>query len=166
MTTMTQTTQVYRVYIKASPQMVWDAITKPEWTERYGYGGSADFDLRPGGRAIGRRGPSMEGIPGVPEIMVDGEILEVDPPNKLVQSWRMVMDPTMKAEGFTRLTYEIADTGDGVTRVTVIHELEGAPSLASMVAGELESGGAGGGWAWILSDLKSLLESGSRMAGR
>ena len=49
MTTTTVTTQVYRVYIKATAQAIWDAITKPEWTERYGYGGRVEFDLRPGG---------------------------------------------------------------------------------------------------------------------
>ena len=46
------TTQVYRVYIKATPQAIWDAITKPEWTERYGYGGRVEYDLRAGRRAI------------------------------------------------------------------------------------------------------------------
>ena len=53
MTTDTEarvTTQVYRVYIKATPQAIWDAITKPEWSERYGYGGRVEYDLRPGGR--------------------------------------------------------------------------------------------------------------------
>ena len=53
MTTTTQTavtTQVYRVYIRATPQAIWDAITKPEWSERYGYGGRVEYDLRPGGR--------------------------------------------------------------------------------------------------------------------
>ena len=164
MSTMTETTQVYRVYIRATPEAVWNAITKPEWTERYGYGGRADFELRPGGRALSRRGPAMEGYAGVPEILVDGEVLEVDPPRRLVQTWRMLMDPTMEAEGFTRLTHEIETIDGGVTTLTVIHELEGAPTLASMVAGGSESEGAGGGWAWVLSDLKSLLESGSRMA--
>ena len=166
MSTMTtaNTTQVYRVYIRTTPEAVWDAITKPEWTERYGYGGVADYDLRPGGRAIQRPGAAMAAYPGVPEIIVDGEILESDPPRKLVQTWRMLMDPTMEAEGFTRLTHEIETIDGGVTKLTVIHELEGAPALASMVAGESESGGAGGGWAWVLSDLKSLLESGSPMA--
>lgn len=48
----TTTTQVYRVYIKATPQAIWDAITKPEWTDKYGYGGQARFDLRPGGTYI------------------------------------------------------------------------------------------------------------------
>jgi uncharacterized protein YndB with AHSA1/START domain len=160
----TNTTQVYRVYIRTSPEAVWDAITKPEWTERYGYGGVADYDLRPGGRAIVRPGAAMKAYPGVPEIIVDGEIVEADPPRKLVQTWRMLMDPTMEAEGFTRLTHEIESIDGGVTKLTVIHELEGAPTLASMVAGESEAEGAGGGWAWVLSDLKSVLESGSAMS--
>ena len=160
----TNTTQVYRVYIRTSPEAVFDAITKPEWTERYGYGGVADYDLRPGGRAIMRPGAAMKAYPGVPEVIIDGEIVESDPPRKLVQTWRMLMDPTMEAEGFTRLTHEIEAIDGGVTKLTVIHELEGAPALASMVAGESESSGAGGGWAWVLSDLKTVLESGSAMA--
>ena len=74
------------------------------------------------------------------------------------------MDETMKAEGFTRLTHEIEPLDGGVTKLTVIHELDGAPTLAAMVAGEHEAEGAGGGWAWTLSDLKTVLESGARMA--
>jgi uncharacterized protein YndB with AHSA1/START domain len=163
MTTAT-TTQVYRVYIRTTPEAVWDAITKPEWTERYGYGGVADFDLRPGGHAIMRPGAAMKAYPGVPDVIIDGEIVESDPPRKLVQTWRMLMDPTAEAEGFTRLTYEIEPLDGGVTKLTVLHELDGAPSVASMVAGGLETTGGGGGWAWILSDLKTLLESGSPMA--
>ena len=85
------TTQVYRVYIKASPQAIWDAITKPEWTERYGYGGKADFDLRPGGAYTGYTTEGMHAA-GAPEIGVDGEVLEVDPPRTLVQTFRMAMD--------------------------------------------------------------------------
>lgn len=63
-------------------------------------------------------------------------------------------------EGFTRLTWEIEEAEGGVTRLTVVHDLEGAPKLAHMVAGGLEDVGAGGGWSWILSDLKTLLETG------
>ena len=49
MTTMTETaTQVYRVYIRTTPDRVWDAITSPEWVARYGYGGTVEYDLRPG----------------------------------------------------------------------------------------------------------------------
>jgi uncharacterized protein YndB with AHSA1/START domain len=120
MTTGTETavtTQVYRVYIKATPQAIWDAITQPEWTERYGYGGRVEYDLRPGGayRAFAtddmkRARAEMGGCP-VPDVIVDGEVVESDPPRKLVQTWRMLMDPQSEAEGFTRLTYEIAETG-------------------------------------------------------
>jgi len=156
------TTQVYRVYIKASPQAVWDAITKPEWTERYGYGGRAEFDLRPGGAYLGYASEAMRQH-GAPEVAVDGRVVEVDPPRKLVQTWRMVMDPGMAAEGFTRLTYEIEEGKGGVTKLTVTHDLEGAPLLANLVGGGMEGMGAGGGWAWVLSDLKTLLESGTRL---
>jgi uncharacterized protein YndB with AHSA1/START domain len=98
---------------------------------------------------------------GAPEVAVDGEVVESDPPRKLVQTWRMVMDDDMAAEGFTRLTYEIAEGQGGVTKLTVIHDLEGAPRLANLLAGGMEAEGAGGGWSWVLSDIKSLLETGN-----
>jgi len=157
------TTQVYRVWIKATPEAIWDAITKPEWTQRYGYGGIPEFDLRPGQPYVVHPDEAMKAFPGIPDDIIDGEILEVDPPRKLSMTWRMLMDPAMEAEGFTKLTYEIEPTESTGTRLTVIHELEGAPTLAAMVAGTAEAEGAGGGWAWALSDLKSLLETGSRL---
>ena len=64
-----------------------------------------------------------------PEVIVDGEVLEADPPRRLVQTWRMLMDPTAAAEGFTRITYEIKASQDGFCSLTVTHELEGAPRL-------------------------------------
>jgi uncharacterized protein YndB with AHSA1/START domain len=166
MTTATNvaTTQVYRVWIKATPQAIWDAITKPEWTERYGYPGLVDYDLRPGGAFRMVAGSVMEKA-GFTGVMVDGEVIEADPPRKLVQTWRLLMDSDLEAEGFTRLSYEIEEGEAGVSKLTVIHDLDGAPKLAPMVAGELEDTGAGGGWAWILSDLKSLLETGAPLAG-
>jgi uncharacterized protein YndB with AHSA1/START domain len=165
MTTATNvaTVQVYRVWIKATPQAIWDAITKPEWTDRYGYTGLAEYDLRPGGAFRVVAGDAMEKA-GFTGTMVDGEVIEADPPRKLVQTWRLLMDPELEAEGFTRVTYEIEEA-DGSTRLTVIHDLDGAPKLAPMVSGELSGTGAGGGWAWILSDLKSLLETGAPLAG-
>ena len=168
MTTTTETrttTQVYRVYIKATPQAIWDAITKPEWTEKYGYAGRVQYDLRPGGAYRVAPGAAMRAYGGVPDIIVDGEVIEADPPRKLVQSWRMVMDPEMEAEGFTRLSYEIEEGEGGVSKPTVVHDLEGAPKLANMVAGGMEDVGAGGGWSWVLSDLKSLLETGKPFQG-
>ena len=168
MTNPTQTettTQVYRVYIKATPEAIWEAITSPEWSARYGYGGQVEYDdLRPGGAF--RVHASEEFLAnGSPEIVLDGEVIEADPPRRLVQTWRMLMDETMVAEGFTRLTYEIEPTADGVTRLTLVHDLAGAPTLSDLLAGGMESQGAGGGWAWVLSDLKSLLETGTTLAG-
>ncbi|HEX5936489.1 MAG TPA: SRPBCC family protein [Actinomycetota bacterium] len=170
MTTDTETrvtTQVYRVYIRATPQAIWDAITKPEWSERYGYGGRVDYDLRPGGtyRAFSseemkQARAEMGGSP-TPDVIVDGEVIESDPPHRLVQTWRMLMDPETTEEGFTRLTYEIDETRPGVSKLTLTHELEGAPKLATFVGGDMESIGAGGGWAEVLSDLKTLLETGN-----
>ncbi|MCI0635607.1 MAG: SRPBCC family protein [Actinobacteria bacterium] len=174
MTTDTQTTvttQVYRVYIKATPEAIWDAITKPEWSERYGYGGRVEYDLRPGGayRAYAsddmkRARAEMGGAP-TPDVIVDGEVLESDPPRRLVQTWRMLMDAQTEAEGFTRLTYEIAETIPGVSKLTVTHDLAGAPLLALFVGGGMESEGAGGGWSEVLSDLKTLLETGAAFRG-
>lgn len=165
MTTMAKTdvtTQLYRVYIKATPQAIWDAITQPEWTEKYGYGGRGEFDLRPGGAYRGLTNQGMRAV-GAPDVGVDGEVLEVDPPRKLVQTFRMLMDEALKSEGFSRLTYEIEPAGGGVTKLTVIHDLEGAPKLALLMAGGMEDQGAGGGWTWILSGLKSLLETGTSL---
>jgi uncharacterized protein YndB with AHSA1/START domain len=167
MTTKTQapvTTQVYRVYIKATPEAIWNAITRPEWTRRYGYGISAEYDLRPGGAYRALTSEEMR-KQGAPEVAVDGEVIEADPPRRLVQTWRMVMDPTTEAEGFTRLTHEIEATTGGVTKLTIVHDVAGAPRLAALLAGEMENEGADGGWSWVLSDLKTLLETGSRLAG-
>lgn len=159
MSTTTQGTRVFVVYIKAKPNAVWDAITKPEWTERYGYGGIAEFDLRPGGAFRHLTDEGMRAM-GAGDVAVDGEVIESDPPRKLVQTWRMVMAPEMAAEGFSRLTYEIGEAKDGVTKLTVIHDLEGTPKLALLVSGAMEDTGAGGGWSWVLSGLKTVLETG------
>ncbi len=155
----TQTIQVYRVYIRATPEAIWDAITKPEFTQKFGYGGDAEYDLRPGGAYRSLSSPEMRAM-GSPEVAVDGEVIEVQPPHRLVQTWRMVMDPGLAAEGFTRLTYEISESRNGTTTLTVTHDLTGAPKLASVLNGEQESTGAGGGWRYVLSGLKTLLETG------
>jgi uncharacterized protein YndB with AHSA1/START domain len=167
MTTKTETTvttQVYQVFIKATPQAIWDAITSPEWAERYGYRGRVEYDLRPGGAYRGFATPEMLAM-GASEVVVDGEIVEADPPRKLVQTWRALWDPDMAAEGFTRLTWETQEETGGITRLTVTHELEGAPRTAETVAGVIPLEQGGGGWSWILSDLKTLLETGKSLAG-
>jgi len=145
MSTITaQTTQVYSVFIRATPEQVWDAITKPEFTEQYFYG--VRVELREGRRVSG---------------MGDNEwaedILAADPPRRLVHSWVSAYDPDMAAEEPSRVTWEIEPQDGGVTKLTVVHDqLEGAPKTAESVAG---------GWMFVLSGLKTLLETGKPLAG-
>ena len=89
------TTQVYRIFIRATPQAIWDAITKPEWTQRFGYGLRDEYDLRPGGKYRGHANQGMIDM-GMGGVIVDGEVIEADPPHKLVMTWRMAIDPTLK----------------------------------------------------------------------
>ncbi len=96
----------------------------------------------------------------VPDVAVDGTVIEADPPRRLTLSFRMLMDPALAAEGFTRLTYEIEELRAGVAKLTVTHEFENAPKLAALLSGTWEGEGAGGGWSWVLSELKTLLETG------
>jgi uncharacterized protein YndB with AHSA1/START domain len=162
------TVQVSRVFIKAPAERIWQAITDPGWNGRYGYGAVADYDLSPGGdyRCYAseemKRGSVEMGYPEPPDVIADGEVVLADPPYRLVQTWRMLMDPACGAEGFSRLSYDIAGPGpDGVCRLTVTHELGGMPATAALVRGSEELGApGGGGWDWILSDLKTLLETG------
>jgi uncharacterized protein YndB with AHSA1/START domain len=145
MTTMTaQTTQVYSIVIKATPEQVWDAITKPEFTEKYFYG--VRIELRDG-----RRVSSMGGSEW------DEEVLEADPPHRLVHGWSSAYDPEMAAEAESRVSWEIEPQDGGITKLTVVHDrLEGAPKTAESVAG---------GWMFILSGLKTLLETGRPLVG-
>jgi uncharacterized protein YndB with AHSA1/START domain len=164
MTTTTPSLRVFVVYIRATPDAVWDAITKPEWTAKYGYGAKSEYDLRPGGTFVGHASDEMTAM-DAPDVVVDGEVIEADRPRRLVQTWRLLMEPTLAAEGCKRLTYEFEERDPGVTKLTVSHDLEGAPQTETLVSGGLEAQGAGGGWSWVLSDLKSLLETGNRLAG-
>jgi uncharacterized protein YndB with AHSA1/START domain len=159
----TKTVEVNRVYIKATAQAVWDAITSPEWTGRYAYHVPSEYDLRPGGAYRVISTPEMRAM-GVPEVFIDGEVLEVDPPHRLVQTWHAYFSPETAAEAPGRLTWEIVEE-DGITRLTVIHELVDSPATLASVNNDAKISEGGGGWAWILSDLKSLLESGSSIAG-
>lgn len=155
------TTQVYEVYIKASPQAIWEAITSPEWTKKYAYQSSIEYELRPGGAYRAHATPQMREF-GLPDVIIDGVVEQADFPRKLVHTYRFLFSEEMKAEGFTRVTWEIEPSTAGFSRLTVTHELEGAPIMAGMVKSKFSEQGAGG-WAWILSDMKTLLETGSTM---
>jgi uncharacterized protein YndB with AHSA1/START domain len=154
--------QVFEIYIKATPKAIWEAITKPEWTARYGYRGPWEVEERVGGSYKARPSAEMSAM-GLPDVIIDGEVLEINPPNKLVHSYRWLFTEESKAEGFTRVTWEIAETASGFTRLTVTHNVEHAPGMASMIGSQFNEHGSGG-WNWILSDLKSLLETGKAMS--
>ena len=109
------------------------------------------------GAPIGRFATAEMKAHGGPDVVVDGEVVESRPPRKLVQTWRALWDPEMKAEGFKRLTWEIEPGPDGITTLTVTHELDRAPKTAAQVSGKIPE--AGGGWNFILNDMKRLLET-------
>jgi uncharacterized protein YndB with AHSA1/START domain len=99
---------------------------------------------------------------GAADVIIEGEILETDLPRRLVQTWNPLFDPQITAEPPTRLTWEAEAGEDGVTKLTVTHELDDAPMTATLVSGGVRN--AGGGWAYVLSDLKTLLETRTPLA--
>jgi uncharacterized protein YndB with AHSA1/START domain len=153
MTTMTETqttTQVYEVFIKATPDQIWDAITKPEFTAQYFYGSVIDSTLEPGTPWLGWSSDRSQQF-------VDGEVLAADRPRKLSHTWRALYDEEMAAEPHSRVSWEIEPQDGGFTKLTVVHDrLEESPKTALNVAG---------GWSFVLSGLKTLLETGKPLAG-
>ena len=148
MSIATQTTvQVYQLFIKATPEQVWEAIVDPELTSKYFYG--SRITVTPEGR--------VSTSPDGSESWGDSEVLEWDPPHKLVHGWRSAYDPELANEATSRVTWEIEPQDGGLTKLTLVHDqLEGAPKTAESVAG---------GWMLVLSGLKTLLETGEPLAG-
>jgi len=148
MSIATQTTvQVYQLFIKATPERVWEAIVDPELTSKYFYG--SRITVTPEGR--------VSTSPDGSESWGDSEVLEWDPPHKLVHGWRSAYDPELANEATSRVTWEIEPQDGGLTKLTLVHDqLEGAPKTAESVAG---------GWMLVLSGLKTLLETGEPLAG-
>jgi uncharacterized protein YndB with AHSA1/START domain len=151
MKTMTdQTTQVYAIFIRATPEQVWEAITKPEFTARYFYGSVIDSTFEPGTPYLGLSADRSQQY-------VDGEVVESDPPRRLRHTWRVLYDEDMSNEPHSQVTWEIEPQDGGFTKLTVVHDrLEASPKTAANVAG---------GWPYILSGLKSLLETGKPLEG-
>ncbi|HZR12350.1 MAG TPA: SRPBCC family protein [Acidimicrobiia bacterium] len=150
MTTSVETTQVYRVFIKASAQQIWDAITKPEFTTRYFHGARVDTTAK-AGSPLRYYGPDDS-------LWGDDVIIEADPPRKLVATWTALWDPDTATEEPSRVTWEIDERDGGMCLLTVVHDrLEGAPNTAAKVSGE--------GWMMVLSGLKTLLETGEPLTG-
>jgi uncharacterized protein YndB with AHSA1/START domain len=145
-TTTAQATQVYQVFIKASPEAIWEAITRPEFTERYFYG--ARIEISPEHyRSLGPDG----------SVWGDSTTLDFDPPRRLVHGWRSLYNPELAEEDESRVTWEIEPQEGGYSMLTVTHDqLEAAPKTAESVSGP--------GWMMVLSGLKTLLETGETLA--
>jgi uncharacterized protein YndB with AHSA1/START domain len=145
-TTTATPTQVYQVFIRASAQQIWDAITKPEFTAQYFHGARVETTAEPGA-TIRYYAPDGTNLLG------DDTIIEADPPHKLVATWSSLWNEETAKEPHSRVTWEIAERDGGLCLLTVVHDrLEDAPVTASMVSGQ--------GWMMVLSGLKTLLETG------
>jgi len=137
--------KVFEIYIKTTPERLWEAITNPEMRRKYNFGAGVESDWTPGSR--------YQGVsPLAPAVIWDGENLEVDPPRRLVQSFRALWSEDVKREGTSRVTWEIEPVGDSC-RLTVTHD-----QLREDANAELY-----GGWMMILSGLKTLLETGQSL---
>ena len=141
--------KVYEIYIKTTPERLWQAITDPERRSKYSFGVGVYSDWTPGSRHHARA-TEMTNSPGTE--IADGENIEVDPPRRLVQTFRALWSDDVKAEGHSRVTWEIVPIGDSC-RLTVTHDQLRAGANAELF----------GGWPMILSGLKTLLETGETL---
>jgi uncharacterized protein YndB with AHSA1/START domain len=134
--------KVFEIYIKTTPERLWEAITDEAMRRRYSFGVGVRSDWTEGSSY------TADHLSG--GLLSEGENLEVDPPRRLVQSFRALWDEDVRAEGTSRVTWEIEPVGDDSCRLTVTHD-----QLRPGANGQLY-----GGWPMILSGLKTLLETG------
>ena len=134
--------KVFEIYIKTTPERLWEAITDSDSRRKYNFGVGVETDWSPGSsyRGVHERAPGP---------LVEGENLEVEPPRRLVQSFNALWSEEAKAEGTSRVTWEIAQVEDSC-QLTVTHD-----QLREDANPELY-----GGWPMILSGLKTVLETG------
>jgi uncharacterized protein YndB with AHSA1/START domain len=143
-TTTAQATQVFSIAIKAAPETIWEAITTPEFTQRYFHG--ARITVAPDHyHSLGPDG----------SIWGDADVLEFDPPRRLVHGWRSLYDAELAEEPPSRVMWDIEPQEGGYCLLTVTHDqLEESPKTAAHISG----------WTFIISSLKTLLETGAPLA--
>jgi uncharacterized protein YndB with AHSA1/START domain len=135
---------VFEIYIKTTPERLWEAITDGEMRKKYSFGVGTESDWTEGSEY-------KSGVPGVVDI-AGGENLEVDPPRRLVQSFKALWSEDVEREGTSRVTWEIEPVGDSC-RLSVTHDQLGEDANNELY----------GGWPMILSGLKTLLETGEQL---
>jgi uncharacterized protein YndB with AHSA1/START domain len=138
------TMTVFEIYIKTTPERLWEAITDDEMRKKYSFGVGTQSDWTPGS-------DYKSSVPGVIDI-ASGENLEVDPPRRLVQSFKALWSEEVEREGTSRVTWEIEPVGDSC-RLAVTHDQLGAEANSELY----------GGWPMILSGIKTLLETGEHL---
>lgn len=143
MTDRTGSSFVYVTYIRTTPERLWSALTSPEFTMQYWFGMRSESDWTAGSpwRLVYPDG----------RVADTGEIIEAERPKRLVIRWRNEFKPELKAEGYSRCSVDLEPMGDAV-KLTIAHEME-RPASRFIEA-------VSGGWPRILSNLKSLLETG------
>jgi uncharacterized protein YndB with AHSA1/START domain len=145
---MAESEFVYVTYIRTTPEKLWRALIEPEFTRKFWVGTVQQCEWKPGAtwRLMAPDG----------RVADDGQVLEIDPPHKLVLSWQNHLFPEVEAEGFSRMTYELEEKGSTV-KLTVTHTIDRKDSkLVQKVSN---------GWPHLLASLKSLLETGESLEG-
>jgi len=141
---MARSTFVYVTYIRTTPEKLWSALTDPEFMRQYWFGMHGESRWTPG--------TSWKLVSGDGQVFDAGEIVEAEAPRRLVIRWQNQMKPELKAEGASLCTIELEPTGTAV-KLSITHTIEREPSkLIEAVSG---------GWPKVVSNLKSLLETGS-----
>ncbi len=134
---------LYVTYIRTTPEKLWDALTKPEFTRAYWFGITLESEWK---KAASWKMMIPDGRVGD-----SGEIIEIERPKKLVLSWRNEFRSEMREEGYSRCTFTLEPEGDTV-KLTILHQIDRDGSkLIEAVSG---------GWPKILASLKSMLETG------
>ncbi len=146
-TQSTTSTQVYQLYIKATQDDVWSAITNPETVAKFFHGAQVESTYEVGS-VIRSLSPDRSQTWG------ENTVLEFDPPRRLAHTWRSLYDPEMAAEPESRVTWEIEEQPGGFSKLTLVHDrLDASPRTASSVKG----------WSYILSNLKTVVETGEAL---
>lgn len=135
------TMTVFEIYVKTTPERLWEAITDGELRKRYSFGVGTESQWTEGSEY-------SSGVPGVVDV-ASGENVEVDPPRRLVQTFTALWSEDVRREGTSRVTWEIEPVGTSC-RLSVTHDQLGATANSELF----------GGWPMILSGLKTLLETG------
>jgi uncharacterized protein YndB with AHSA1/START domain len=135
---------VYVTYIRTTPEKLWEALIKPEFTRAYWFGVAQESEWK--------KGAAWKLVFEDGRVADSGEVLAIEKPKRLVLKWRNEFRPELTAEGYSRCTIELEPVDD-VVKLSITHEIdrEGSKFIEAVA----------GGWPKILSNLKSLLETGA-----